>query len=644
MKFRYILILAWLALGLSACSLAEDITPPPGYQSPTPLPTMGPLFPANPPDLASGAAIYVEKCAPCHGVQGLGDGPQAANLPKQPAALGKPEIAGTAIPADWYTMVTQGKIESLMPPFNSLSDQERWDVVFYALSLSSTPEQLAQGKAVYEANCADCHGADGRKSAKSDFSDQALMAKLTQADLVNFINKGMNDMPGFAGKLSETDGYAVAAYLRTFTFASAQATAAPLSTTTTPEPADLSQGTPAIDETSSVTATTTSIAPVSITGTGTPGEIIGTISGKVSKGPNGSLPSSLKAVLHTFTHDPTNSQFSEVASQEAALNADDTYSFINVSMPTSQAFYVSVDYADTTYQSAPLIPKEGQSVYDLPITIYDTTTDMSALAADQVHILLDYSKPDIIQVVEFYVISNTGEKTVIAGGKGEPIVTVSLPKGYTNLQFQDGQLGDRFLRTAGGFGDTSPVIPGNQQYQLVFAFDLPYSNNFEFAQPFSLNVSAVTFLVSEGVRAEGQNLMDGGVQEMADGGGKFQLYSAGSFKSGESLSLMISGKAQQGAAATIPAGGSTRSLAIGLSTLGLAVLLSGLWLYMRRQSRVPDDESLNQEDIETGSRDEILDAILAVDDQYNAGNISEEAYKQRRSELKEKIWRIESRE
>lgn len=641
MKFRYILILAWLALGLGACSLAEDITPPPGYQSPTPPPTMGPLFPANPPDLASGAAIFVEKCAPCHGVQGLGDGPQAANLPKQPAALGKPEIAGTAIPADWYTIVTRGKIESLMPPFNSLSDQERWDVVFYALSLSSTSEQLAQGKAVYEANCANCHGADGKKSAKSDFSDQALMAKLAQTDLVNYITKGMNGMPGFSGKLSETDGDAVAAYLRTFTFASAQAAAALPSTTTTVAPAGSDQGTPATD-TSSVTATVTSIASVSATGT--PGEIIGTISGKVSKGPNGSLPSDLKAVLHIYTHDPTNSQFSEVASQETALNADDTYSFINVSMPANQAFYVSVDYADTTYQSDPLIPKEGQSVYDLPITIYDTTTDMSALTADQVHILLDYSKPDIIQVVEFYVISNPGEKTVIAGQKGEPIVTLSLPKGYTNLQFQDGQLGDRFLQTADGFGDTAPVIPGNQQYQLVFAFDLPYSNNFEFAQPFSLNVSAVTFLVSEGVRAEGQNLMDGGVQEMADGGGKFQLYNAGSFKSGESLTLTISGKAQQGAAATIPAGGSTRSLAIGLSTLGLAVLLSGFWLYMRRQNRIPEDESLKQGDIETGSRDEILDAILAVDDQYNAGNISEEAYKQRRSELKEKIRRIESKE
>src|SRR4051812_42455203 len=107
MKFRFIFTFAWLALTLSACSLAEDITPPPGYQSPTPPPTLGPLFPANPPELASGAAIFAKKCAPCHGAQGLGDGPAGAKLPKQPPALGKAEIAATAVPAAWYTIVTQ---------------------------------------------------------------------------------------------------------------------------------------------------------------------------------------------------------------------------------------------------------------------------------------------------------------------------------------------------------------------------------------------------------------------------------------------------------------------------------------------------------------------------------------------------------
>ncbi len=629
MKFRSVLILLSLSLALAACTLAEDIAPPPGYQSPTPLPTMGPLFPANPPDLAAGAAIFAEKCAPCHGSQGLGDGPNATNLPKQPAALGKPEIAAAAVPAQWYTIVTQGKMDAFMPPFNSLNDQERWDVVAYALSLSTSPEQLLQGKAVYEANCADCHGADGKKSAQSNFSDQALMSKLSQNDLLNFIDNGLDttSMPGYASKLSQAERSAAAAYLRSFTFAATQA-----ASTSTSQPAAVTDG-------------TTPAATETVSAAGTPAEIVGAISGKITNGSADSLPAGLKIVLHVFEHDPANNQFSEVATQEAPLNADGTYTFVNLPMPASRAFYVSVDYADTTYSSDPVVPKQGQSVYDLPVTIYETTTDTSVLVMDQAHILLDYSKQGVIQVVEYYVISNSGAKTVIAKKKGDSIVTVSLPKGYTNLQFEDGQLGDRYLRTADGFGDTSSITPGEQKYQLVFAFDLPYNSSFEFTQPFSLNVSALTLLVSEGVKAEGQDLTDGGLKDMGDGGGKFQLYAAGSRKAGESLTVTVSGNSNQAAANPIPGADPTRNLIIGIGVLGLALVLGAGWLYLRERNRIPDDEVSDEEnDNAAVSTDEILDAIIALDDQYSAGNIAEEAYKQRRAELKGKIQRIVNRD
>jgi hypothetical protein len=78
-------IIGFLALVfLSACSfsLAEDITPPPGAeqvnlpgtQSPPSVEMVYPLVPPNP---INGQAIYAEKCAPCHGATGQGDGPKA---------------------------------------------------------------------------------------------------------------------------------------------------------------------------------------------------------------------------------------------------------------------------------------------------------------------------------------------------------------------------------------------------------------------------------------------------------------------------------------------------------------------------------------------------------------------------------------
>ena len=82
MKLRTTLFIALISLILSACnfSLAEDVTPPPGYVPPTVAPTHGPVFPAEAPSLQNGAAIYAEKCAPCHGDTGMGDGPQGQRM------------------------------------------------------------------------------------------------------------------------------------------------------------------------------------------------------------------------------------------------------------------------------------------------------------------------------------------------------------------------------------------------------------------------------------------------------------------------------------------------------------------------------------------------------------------------------------
>ena len=124
-----------LATLLSACNftLAEDVTPPPGYIPPTPLPTLV-LYPEHAPSIENGEAIYAVKCAACHGETGLGDGPQGIQLGVTVPAFALPEIARPLSPAQMYTTVTRGVIERFMPPFASLNDQERWDVVAYVMT------------------------------------------------------------------------------------------------------------------------------------------------------------------------------------------------------------------------------------------------------------------------------------------------------------------------------------------------------------------------------------------------------------------------------------------------------------------------------------------------------------------------------
>jgi mono/diheme cytochrome c family protein len=641
MKFRFTIAFFILAILLSACSLslAEDITPPPDYKTPTPAPTVGPIFPASPPDLAAGAMIYAQECAPCHGATGLADGPMAPQLPKPAPAFGKPEVARAAIPANWFTAVTEGKIDALMPPFASkLSEQERWNVVAYAMSLGASAAEIEQGKTIYAANCAQCHGVDGKTVAKSDFTNQAMMSKLTQKDIVQFTSQGIGDMPGLGTTLSDADMFAAAAYIRTFTFSAPQMPAS-----AAPQPVS---GTPAASPADAAAATPTQEAAA--------------VSGVVKNGSGTALPAGLKAVLHVFTHDTTTKQFSEADTHETSVSADGTYSFANLSLPEGYAFYVAIDFAGTTYESEAAAIQAGQPLtFDLPVTIYDTTTETSALVIDQAHILFDYSKPDIVQVVEFYIISNPGNKAVVAAEKGGAVVKISLPKDYSNLQFDQGSLGGRFIQTVDGFADTSivpPTDPASQtSYSLVFAFDLPAPKNSSLfglfgspklavAQTLPLNASAVSILVPEGAKAEGEGFTDGGLQTMGTNA-KFHLYTAGSRKAGETINITVSGKSVS-AVASAPATGndSTQNIIIGVGAFGVALILVGAWLYWRDRRVVDEDKELDEDEAEadedgdeSDDTEEVMDAIIALDDQRKSGNITEEAYNERRAELKARL-------
>ena len=222
MKFRYIPALALFTIFLAGCTLASDITPPPGYVSPTPLPTLGLLYPASAPDVQNGAMIFTQNCAACHGDTGLGNGPQSQQLPVTVPALGLADTARSDSPTQWFTTVSQGNLDRFMPPFiGDLSDQDRWDVVFYTLTLHTKPDQITQGKALFNSNCSNC---------ADKFTDQKTMAALSEDDIIRIIKNGQGDIPAFGKNFSDDQALDVAMYIRTLSFASTSHTALTTST------------------------------------------------------------------------------------------------------------------------------------------------------------------------------------------------------------------------------------------------------------------------------------------------------------------------------------------------------------------------------------------------------------------------------
>ncbi|MEO8391839.1 MAG: c-type cytochrome [Chloroflexota bacterium] len=94
-------------------------------------------LPQTAPDLALGASVYAANCTRCHGVTGIGDGEfaksgQVTGVPD----FTDPQTSQNASVGDWYEIVTNGRMDKLMPPWgDKLSDLERWSVTNYVYSL-----------------------------------------------------------------------------------------------------------------------------------------------------------------------------------------------------------------------------------------------------------------------------------------------------------------------------------------------------------------------------------------------------------------------------------------------------------------------------------------------------------------------------
>jgi high-affinity iron transporter len=104
--------------------------------------------PSRAPVLERGRTLFTQNCVVCHGVLGRGDTPQAALLKPPPANFWNPEIADSLTPFRVANTVRFGVQGTAMVPFVQLTDEDRWDLAFFVVSLRHTTEP-ADGSPTY---------------------------------------------------------------------------------------------------------------------------------------------------------------------------------------------------------------------------------------------------------------------------------------------------------------------------------------------------------------------------------------------------------------------------------------------------------------------------------------------------------------
>ncbi|HSB90360.1 MAG TPA: c-type cytochrome [Anaerolineales bacterium] len=620
-------VLVTSAMLLGACSLAGDVTPPPGLENAPvePVATVAPLTaPRQAPDLQAGEILFAERCAPCHGDGGLGDGPQASALPNPPAALANPSVARAAVPDDWYSIVTLGRLDRFMPGFTSLNDAQRWSVVGYALSLGLASADLSEGERVFADNCESCHGPDGPGAeAGPDLTNLDFQASQSEQAMFDVVTEGRPpDMPSFADSLTDDERWAVVDLLRQVGLHAGAEPAAPSATPTaeaTAEgspaaetPAATAGGTPEA-ETPVATGTTPTLEPTVVSG----GSIIGTI---VNGTGGDAAPSQLDVTLHGFDGD------TEVLTDSRPAKPDGTFTFEVAELTPGRLYVATVDYQGSQYASDIVHLSSDAPSATLPITVYETTTDTSTVLVDRLHILVTAPGEGVLEIVELWILSNSGDRTVIPS-ESRLGLEGTLPEGASNVSFDETTPGERFQVSGGAFVDKRPLPPGSGTGEWVFSYSLPYGRRLDLRRTAAYPIGSVVILAPEGLKVAADGLSDTGSRDVQ--GQTLHTYSLGPISPGTEMALRMSGNPASAAAATPAA-----PWILGVAALGVAMIGAGLlWFRPRRRPVEAEDEEPEGE-IDEDNVDELVAALARLDQDFESGGVPEDEYRVRRETLK----------
>ena len=210
--------------------------------------------------LEQGKFMFNISCAPCHGTDGKGEGPIAANLRMQPRDFTRGiylnrSTASGELPTDYdiYHTITTGLHDTPMPSFAQMKPENRWAIVQYLKTFSPrfsdsteypldvlnvgneilpSPQSLARGRAIYlQMQCANCHGINGEgngpasRTLTDDFRNRIFPTDLTNPsdykfarsvlDVFRIFSTGLNGtpMPSYGQSLSDTDRWHLANYV-----------------------------------------------------------------------------------------------------------------------------------------------------------------------------------------------------------------------------------------------------------------------------------------------------------------------------------------------------------------------------------------------------------------------------------------------
>jgi len=172
-----------------------------------------------------GAQLFGDNCAACHGADGHGTKGFPSLADRDWLWGGKPETVAETIRVGVNSGHPQARASEMIAFGASgiLEPAQVANVADYVMSLSvpvfaqSKPNSVRAGRAVYDANCVPCHGAEGRGNQELGVPNLTDLTWINGSDWESVYTMVMHgrkgEMPSWEGRLTPAERKLLAAYV-----------------------------------------------------------------------------------------------------------------------------------------------------------------------------------------------------------------------------------------------------------------------------------------------------------------------------------------------------------------------------------------------------------------------------------------------
>lgn len=368
---------------------------------------------------------------------------------------------------------------------------------------------------------------------------------------------------------------------------------------------------------------------------------LGKIEGRVTNGTKDASPSSTANLTVTLL--TLQQGVSGMITTTGKTDATGKFEFTNLQTISTTGYAVLANYGGVDYFSDLLqFTSPNSTTLPADILVYESTTDPSVVKVTQTHLIVDVQSP-WLAIQQIVVIENTGDRIFIgrqlAGPHRSTLTLPLLPKAI-NIEFDDPSIGQTVLEGDGVITYTLPFAPGKDQ--IVYQYAVPFTPpTYDFNLPLPYDTARFgIFMIDVGATIQSAQLSaTAAPMSGVAGAPKFIAVAGENFKAGTAIQAKFNNlpaTAPQSGSGTAPAVAVTdNTQMIGLAVLGFAivaaVVLLALPMLRRRQAAQIVAEEIKNE------RMELLQDIADLDDEFEAGKITEEEYKQERAALKAKL-------